>query len=349
MRERKLTIFIVALVCVGLLAKLFLYTVGVDEAAAHYRFGKVVRVIRPTLSGEAEPAGVEVNPGVEVVTEAGLFAKLPWPFDRVDDYSQKVRYVDGKQTQTQLEDGNQVIPRIYATWRVTDPVAFKKSLRGDEGVARMRLQSIIDNETNATFGGFQLEDLVSTDPQELQFDAVERDIYDGVKTDLKNMSDSYGIELCSLGITWIALPEDTTQAVFNRMTEERKSVAEKLIADGERIKRTKVAEATLQSRKIVAAAEARAKDIRAEAEAEAAGYYETFAKNQHLAIFLRRLEALRAITQSASDNGKPMTLVVSTKTEPFSILDTGPDKSARQAGPEVPEVPVRQLSASEGN
>lgn len=329
MRDKKLTVAVVALVSIGLLAYLVVYSVRVDSVAAHYRFGKVLRVIRPTVgqSTDAEGALAEstLEEGVEVITRAGWFFKLPWPFDSVAKYDQRMRIVDNRPTQTQLPDGNQVIPRVYATWRLVDPIAFQQNLRGDIETAEARLENIINNSANSVLGKYRLEDLVNTDPEKLKFDQVEEDIYSSVKRELTNMENAYGIELTSLGITWIALPEETTTAVFARMRKERESVAKELEATGQRIKRTKIAEARQQRDRILAEAEAEAKDIRAQAEAEVATYYETFAKNEELAIFLRRLEALSNITTAARNRGEPITLVVSALTEPFRALYTGPE------------------------
>jgi len=101
------------------------------------------------------------------------------------------------------------------------------------------------------------------------------------------------------------------------------------------------AEAQQQRDQILADAEAQAKDIRAQAEAEAAQYYSTFAKNESLAIFLRRLEGLRRIAINAQASGQPITLVLSTKSDIMNVLDKGP---AIEGIPAVP-VPDIKLSA----
>ncbi len=111
--------------------------------------------------------------------------------------------------------------------------------------------------------------------------------------ELSHKASAYGIEVLSLGIERIALPEDTTQAVFQRMIDERSKVASKLESEGNTIKATKIAKANATKDETLAKAEAEAKAIRAKAEAEAAKYYEIFAKNEHLAIFLRKLESLQ--------------------------------------------------------
>jgi membrane protease subunit HflC len=350
MREKKLTIVAVVLVCLGLLAYLVVFSVRIDQVAAQYRAGSVVRIIRPVLGAksDAEAASLQsAYPKARVVTHAGWFWKLPWPFDKVEKFDQRVRNVDGPASQTQLADGNHVIPRVYATWRIYDPVAFQKSLSGDLQQAQDRLKNIIGTQTNNVFGVHRLQDVVNTDPKKLQFDQIENTIFANVKNEeeLGSSANAYGIEVLSLGIERIALPPDTTKAVFDRMIAERNSVAAKLESEGQAQKATEVAEANAQADTIKADADAQAKDIRAEGEAEAAQYYKVFAQNEQLAIFLRRLEALKKITSDAIASGNPIALVLSSKTEPFGILNQ-PPQAANVGAP--PAVPLVQGSSANG-
>ncbi len=166
MREKKLTIAAVFLVCLGLLTYLVVFSVRIDEVAAQYRFGKVVRIIRPVLgpnSGSEADDLQKAYPKVAVVTHAGWFWKLPWPFDKVEKFDQRVRNVDAPASQTQLKDNNHIIPRVYATWRIYDPVAFQKSLSGDVPQAEDRLRNIIGADTSKVFGQYNLQDIVNTD------------------------------------------------------------------------------------------------------------------------------------------------------------------------------------------
>ena len=339
MRKHWLTVIVVALVFAGLFMYLVVYSVRVDQVAAHYRLGEVIRVVRPPLGVIGAAQSPTEASGVPVVRRAGWFFKLPWPFDRVQTFDQRIRYVDGPTAQLQMPDNNQLIPRVYATWRIADPVAFQQSLLGDEETARTQLANILGGQTQAVFGRHNLSDLVNTDPAKLLYDDIEQQIFAGVKNALATSEKAYGIEVCSLGITWIALPPDTTAAVFSRMQKERQKEADKLIQEGERIKRTKVAEAQEQRDNILADADAQAKRLRAEGEAEAAQSYEIFAQNQSLAIFLRRLEALRRMTGNAAAKQQPFTFVISTKTEPFRALEEGSELPS-EGGMAFPEIPV---------
>lgn len=346
MREKWFTVTAVGAVCMGLLMYQLVYTVRVDQVAVHRRFNRVVRVVRPRLgvAGQTGQPGAHAHEGrdIRIVEESGWFFRLPWPVDNVEHYDQRIRVIDGPLAQTQLPDGNQVIPRVYATWRITDPVAFEETLKGDEQSAEQSLMEIISGQTGEVFGTYNLDDVVNTDAEKLKFDEIEEEILAGVRQRLVGSADAYGVEVCSLGITWLALPEDATSAVFGRMGTERRSKADTLRAEGERIKQTLIAEAEAQKSKILAEAEALAKDTRADAEAEAAQHYETFAKDEEFAIFLRRLEAMLNIAETAADSGQPLTIIASTKTPPFDVLGRGPlvRESAEGDEREEPELPL---------
>ena len=325
MVKRRLTAVLLCLIIAGLAVYLFVFSVPVDMVAAQYRLGKVIRIIRPPLElGDKESRSAEkavTESGVPVVERAGLFFKFPVPFDSVLRLDQRVRYVDGAVAQLQLPDNNQILPRVYATWRVVDPVAFQKAFSGDERSAEEMLKSYIGKHAQEVFGKYNLSDLVNTDAKKLKLDEIEREILRTLKQSVESSDKDYGIIVCDLGITRIALPEDATGPVFARMETERRNEAGKLVKEGETIKRTTIAEARQKREITVAKAEAEAKNIRAEGEAEAAKSYKVFAANEQLAIFLRRLDAFRDMARNAADANQPITFIFSTDTPPFDALN----------------------------
>ncbi len=352
MKGKWLSVSVVGLVFVGLLMYLVVYSVRVDQIAAHYRFGKVLKIIRPKLGLATERTGLApaaLPEGVPVEEKAGWFFKLPL-FDKVEKVDQRIRHVDGPTAELQLPDDNLLLPRVYATWRITNPVAFQESLEGDEERAIDRLKEFIGGETQEVFGRYNLEDVVNSDPEKLKFDQIEEEIFSGVKQRLAAGEKAYGLEVCSLGITWIALPEAATPAVFERMKQERRTEAEALKVQGEAIKTTRIARAREQRDKILADAEAIAKRERAEGEAEAALSYKTLAQHPELANFLRSLESFVNICKVAAEKGQPITFVINTRTPPFQLLENGPmDRGAAGEGlPELPE-PTAPLASDGGN
>jgi membrane protease subunit HflC len=328
MQEKWFTTLVIGLVCLGLAAYLVVFTVRENEVAVHYRLGRVKKIVRPRfkvpVAGSGSPSGQEVaeaTGGVPVVNKAGWFFKLPPPFDKVHVYDQRIRHVDATVTQTLLKDQYPVIPRVYATWRITDPVGLRRSLGGDERKADATLRNIIDKQVGAVLGRSDLADLVNVDEKKLRFNEIEQEVLDLVKKDLEEQD--FGLQVYGLGITWIALPRDTTPSVFQRMKSERANVAKRFASEGEAKRDQIIAEARRAQTEQIQNAEAEAKKIIADAEKKALAYYEEFAKDPVLAIFLRRLESFRKIAMWARDQRQPLTIVVTPGTEPFRVLRPG--------------------------
>ncbi len=308
MKENKITVVIVCIVFVLMCAYVFMFQVRTTEMAIHYRPpGNVHRVInRPDADED----------------ESGLYFRLPYPIDQVRTFDRRVRVIDGPLAQTQLQDEWQVIVSVFAPWRLSDPVLFEKNLGGNVEIANQHLRDIIFSETSNAISDMTFPNLVSTREDDLKFDELEERIREGTRASIK--AKGYGLELVDFGIRRIAIPETTTEEVFERMKAEREQVAETYLAEGRARKQEIVAEAQKRAQNIRADAMAEAKRIESEGEAAEADFYAVFAEAPELAIFLRRLESLRNIAESAREEGAPISFVLDTRSEPLSVLYSGP-------------------------
>ena len=322
MKKGKITIGLVSAIGVLLCLYFFMFQVRETEMVIHYRPpGKVLRVINAQQDDERGP---------------GLYFRLPPPIDEVKRYDRRIRVLDGPLAQTQLKDEHQVIISVYAAWRVSDPVVFQKALEGDEDRARDSLKQVIFSETSKAVSDLTFDDLVSLDEKRLQFESLERQITEGVRKAIEERPSEqykgYGLALVAFGIRRIAIPESVTAKVFERMKKEREREAADDVEEGKKIKREKIAEARKEAERTLAQAEEQSKKIRSEGEREEAAYYETFKLYPDLAIFMRRLEALRNIAEAAREAGTPITFVLDTRTEPLAILYRGPQGENEAGG-----------------
>ncbi len=317
MRENKITVVIVCIAFVLMCAYVLTFQVRTTEVAIHYRPpGNVHRVINAPGSGE---------------DESGLYFRLPFPIDQMRTFDRRIRVIDGPLSQTQLQDEWQVIVSIFAPWRLSDPVLFERNLRGNIDLAGRNLRDIIFSETSNAISDMTFRNLVSTSEDDLRFDELEDRIMQGARAAIEERG--YGIELLDFGIRRIAIPEATTEEVFKRMRAERDRVAETYLAEG-RLRREEItAEAERQAQNIRADAMAEAKRIESEGEAAEAEFYAIFAEAPELAIYLRRLESLRNIAARARDARSPISFVLDTRSEPLSVLYTGPQGDYRPVDP----------------
>lgn len=246
-------------------------------------------------------------------TEPGLKWKLPWPIQRVLKFDNRVQNFEGKFEETQTSDGYNLLISVYAGWKIKDPAKFRNAFAdGATARATQTFEERLRSEKNAVVGRHAFSHFISTDPKEMKFTEIEKEIENAVKPSLL---ESYGVEISFLGIKRLGLPESVTPRVFERMKEERNRFVAKLQAEGLG-EATKIGSgADLERSKLLSAAEGKATEIRGQADSEAARYLEVFEKHPELALLLQRLSALESSLKNKS------TLIFDTRTPPFDLLD----------------------------
>ena len=182
-----------------------------------------------------------------------------------------------------------MIVRTYLTWRITDPLRFYITLK-DQAEATRQLSSRL-REVRGLISGYRFDELVNLDPSKLKLAAIEEQAADSLGAALDQTG--YGIAVESVGIHKIILPESTTEKVFETMIASRQRLAENALQEGQAQASAIRSEATSARDRILAFAERRAQAIRAEGDREASTQYQTFARNEEFAIFLRKVEALK--------------------------------------------------------
>jgi len=255
------------------------------------------------------------KPQAEVYTP-GLHLKWPYPIDKVWKADRRIRSFggsEGKLEETQTSDGKNVTVSVAINWKIVDPITFIERLRTVEQ-AELELNALMRSAKNAVIGRFRLNQLVNTDADSLKLNEIEHAFLRVVASQAKN----YGIYVQSAGIQHLGFPQDVANSVFERMRAERKRLAERYLGEGKGEADKIRAEARTEASKIVANAEAEAKMIRAKGDAEAAKYYAVFKQNPSLAVFLRKLEALKKSV------GTKTTLILDTNSAPFDLLEKSP-------------------------
>ena len=283
------TILIGCLLAVAILSRMFLYQVRYDQVAIR------------TLFERADAESVEEKPGLKW--------RLPWPMHQVTHYSKRLQLLEDRLEELQTADGKSVIVRTYLSWRIADPLAFYVSLK-DPAEARRQLSSRL-REVRGIISGYRLDQLVSQDRDALALDTIERDARDAVQQSLDDAG--YGLEVESVGIYRIILPESTTGKVFETMIATRERLADEALQEGQAQASAIRSDAESARDRILAFAERRAQAIRSQGDREASREYDAFARNEEFAIFIRRLEALEKML------GHNTTFVLSA--ESLGILD----------------------------
>ncbi len=290
------------------------------------------------------------------LSEPGLHFKLPWPIDRVHRFDTRLRSFETEFRQAATQDQKTIILTAFATWRIADGKKFLRAV-GREDTADTKIRDLLANQVQLVLRTHPLDELVNTDVNKIKLDTIEQEFLYGLpdasaaaasgekgesSTEAAMMGikrpalDKYGVEIVSVGIKRLGLPESVTKDVFTRMKEDRKKAIKQYQAEG-MAEATKITvNADEISRKIIARAEAFAKTLEGQGDAEAAKYYEIFAQNQKLSRFLKGLESLEEVFKS----GQSTVVLDANKVFPWDLLkqkNDDPDGSVRSDVPSEPE------------
>ncbi len=291
MKRNSLTVIVGAALILIFALLLFMFQVRQSEVAVVTTFGNPTRPI----------------------DKPGAYFKLPWPIQKVYKFDQRIQTFEDKFTEDLTADGINLNTLVYLGWRITDPAQFfPKFAGGSVTEAERMLESIVRHEKSGTVGKHNLSDFVNADAAQMKFDEIENQIKARVQSQLE--LGNYGIEIEFLGIKKLGLPESVTQTVFDRMTSERKLLADDLQSQGEAEAQKIRSAADRKAAVILANAEGEATRIRGLGEAAAAESLPVFQKNAELAKFLLRVDALEQSLKERS------TLIFDQRTPPFDLF-----------------------------
>lgn len=247
---------------------------------------------------------------VRQLREPGMYLRLPAPIDKVILIDRRLHHADIRLSETLTRDRRNVIVPTFFTWKVRDPLQYHVSV-GSVTNANGKLDAIVTSSRNSVLGRHDFVDLVSGSADGA-LPELEGEMLALAREEAGRL---FGIDLLSVGISRILLPEANTQSVFVRMRAERKREAAGLRAEGRAAAASMNAETDKQAAAITTEANRQAEEIRGNAEAEAATIYATaHGKDPDFYRFLRELQSLRTVVD------KNTTLVLDTNTGPFRWL-----------------------------
>lgn len=294
MKRNLMTIFIGAVLVIVFVLLLFVFQVRQSETAVVATFGKPVATY----------------------TNAGAYFKWPWPIQKVYKYDNRIQNFEDRFSETLTHDQINLMTSVYVGWRISDPAIFLSRFPGDPANSIPRAQSFLENilrsSKSAVIGSNELSGIVNSDPRQLKFEAIERDIQSAVEGQLS--TNNIGINIEFLGFKKIGLPESVTQTVFDRMKSERQNLISRNQANGDAQAMEIRSAAELEASKLISQANAKAIDIRSAGELEAANTYKVFQQNPELANFLLRVDAIKqALNQHT-------TLIFDQNQPPFDLF-----------------------------
>jgi membrane protease subunit HflC len=285
--RRTSALLLAAIVVVGLVIAMSMYTVDQRKAAVKFQLGEVVAVI----------------------TKPGLYFMVPL-FQNVRLYDMRIQTLDARDAERFLTSENKnVLVDSFVKWRIIDVKQYFVSVRGDAIAAEARINQTVNDALRAEFARRTVHEVVSGERQ-----VIMNTVADKVDRDLKGI----GVEVVDVRLKRVDLVPEISSDVYRRMESERKRVANELRAtgqaEGEKIK----AEADRQRQIIVAEAYRDAQKAKGEGDAQASRIYaEAYQRNPEFFSFYRSMEAYRQSMRSKAD-----VMVVDPSSDFFKYLKT---------------------------
>jgi len=188
-----------ALVLVGLVTYLSLFTVKEINQAIVLQFGDPKRII----------------------TTPGLQVKIPF-IQNVVYLDRRILSLDPPPEEVIASDQKRLIVDAFARFKIVDPLKFYISV-GNERVARSRLATIINSRLRSVLGKQSLATLLSKDRAK-QMALIQEGV--------NNEAGKFGIEIIDVRIKRADLPQANSEAIFRRMQTEREREAKEFRARG---------------------------------------------------------------------------------------------------------------------
>lgn len=284
-----LKIFLVVVVVLALLYFGFTFEVRQSQKAVVLRFGAIR----------------------EEITDAGLYLKLPWPFETVTRYDSRLQYLESDNLETITQDKRNIIIQSYVIWKIEDTKLYHNSV-GTQGSAETFIKNQVFSATNGVMGSYNLTSLVSLNQDEIKIQQVQNEILERVA---KACRENYGIDIKEISFLRLSLPNTNLESVFAQMTAERQKEIDTILAKAQTEANKITTSADAKAAEIIGKGTTEAAEIYAKAESEVAAIYAA-AQNSNLELY-RFLKELDTITGSV---GSDTVLVVKADEYPFSIL-----------------------------
>ena len=251
------TLIVLFVLAVSLYSSVF--TVQQTEQALVVRFGKPV----------------------DVVTDPGLHFKAPIT-DTVIPVDKRILDLENPSQEVIASDQKRLVVDAFARYRIKDALRFYQSV-GTIQAANLQLTTLLNAALRRVLG-------------EVTFIQVVRDereaLMGRIRNQLDHEADGYGIQVVDVRIRRADLPEQNSQAVYQRMQTERQREAAEFRAQGGQKAQEIRSNADREATVIVAEANSQAEKTRGEGDAERNRIFaEAYGKDPDFFAFYRSMTA----------------------------------------------------------
>ena len=237
---------------------------------------------------------VRLGQPVRVITEPGLNAKIPF-IDAVIYIDKRILAIESPAQEViassqdrsdagvprAAQAGERLVVDAFARYRITDPLKFYQTV-GPDG-ASSQLSILLNSALRRVLGAATLADAVRNRREALMMQMREQ---------LNRDAQPFGIEVVDVRIRRVDLPEQNSQAVYQRMQTERQREAAEFRAQGSQKSQEIRARADRDVTVLLAEATSQAESIRGQGDAERNRIFaDAYGKDTDFFSFYRTMQA----------------------------------------------------------
>ena len=251
---------------------------------------------------------VRLGEPIRPITTPGLHFKAPL-IDSVITIDKRILDLEAPAQEVIASDQKRLVVDAFARYRITDPLRFYQSLGSIAG-ANSQLAILLNSGLRRVLG-------------EVTFSHVVRDERAALMARIRELVDkeagSYGIAVVDVRIRRADLPEQNSQAVYQRMQTERQREAADIRAQGSQFSQTIKAKADRDVVVLRAEATKTAEQVRGEGDAQKNRILaESYGKDPDFFAFYRSMVAYQS-----SLKGDNTTVILSPDSDFFRYFGSG--------------------------
>jgi membrane protease subunit HflC len=224
---------------------------------------------------------VRLGQPIRVVNEAGLHFKMPF-IDNVIYVDNRILDLENPAQEVIASDQKRLVVDAFARYQITDPLRFYQAVGTVQG-ANAQLSQLLNSALRRVLGESSFQALVRDDRSALM---------GRIREQLDREAERYGINVVDVRIRRADLPEQNSQAVYQRMQTERQREAAEFRAQGAQRGQEIRSRADRDVTVLIADATSKSEQIRGEGDATRNRIFaEAFNRDPDFFSFYRSMQA----------------------------------------------------------
>jgi modulator of FtsH protease HflC len=283
-----------------------------------------------TVNQTQQALVVRLGNPVRIITEPGLNVKTPF-IDSVIYVDKRILGLESPAQEVIASDQKRLVVDAFARYRIEDPLKFYQTV-GETG-ANSQLAILLNSALRRVLGEATLTDVVRDMREKLMV---------RVRTQLDHEAQPFGIRVVDVRIRRADLPEQNSQAVYQRMQTERQREAAEFRAQGSQKSQEIRAKADRDVTVLLAEANSQAEQIRGQGDSERNRIFaDAYNKDPDFFAFYRSMQAYEKSMQHGDTR-----MVLKPDTDFFRYFSDPEGKMPDHAKPPATPSPLAPSASS---